>query len=185
MMKKKYIIAVVDEDVHVQELVSKFFSSQEFQVHCFCSPQEAIENCKSDGSKWDVLLTNFHFPKMTGIEFTLAIRKLLPDIPIILLSPLETVDVAIEAINKGAYDYIVKPINLSQLQISVQRAIHLKNLKEEFHELSFQIKSLPSKFGTMTSRSKKFIDVLILQKEWQKVMRTFLSPEKVEPEKKY
>ncbi|MDH4468954.1 MAG: sigma-54 dependent transcriptional regulator [Bacteriovoracaceae bacterium] len=159
---QKYVLIVVDDDLDIQSQVMSYFSPDKFEVICFSSAQDAIDSCTEKKKEWDVLLTNFHFPTMTGVDFTIEIQKILPDLPIILLSPLDATDIAVLAIQKGAYDFIVKPIHSTQLQIAVERALQLKFLKEDLFELKSKVKISPITYGKIIGRSPQFIKVLDL-----------------------
>ncbi len=161
---RKQKIIVVDDELEIHNQIITFFTPKNFEVLCYASAQEALNQSKLNGQNWDVIITDFHFPEMTGIEFTIKMNEILPELPIILITPLEATDTAIMAIEKGAYDFVLKPLLLTQLQIAVERALKLKNLKFNLSELKSHLKSTSTPYGNIIGRSPKFLAVLDLAK---------------------
>lgn len=159
-------IVVIDDDVDIQEIIFAFFKTKDFQVICFGDAESAVAESLKTGHNWDVLLTDLQLPKMSGVEVTLQLKKILPQLPIILITTSKSAEVAIEAIQKGAYDFIVKPIHFPQLLISVERALHLKSLKGDISELREIVKAAgsPNKGSKIIGRSPNFISALDVAK---------------------
>ena len=155
-------IILVDDNLEIHNQVISFFSPKKFEVICFCCAHEALAASKETGLSWDVIITDFHFLKMTSLDFIAKIKELLPDIPIILSTPIEVADSAIKAIEKGAYDFIVKPIHFPQLQMVVNRALKLNSLQVNLLELKSHLKMINTTYGDIIARSPKFIKVLDL-----------------------
>lgn len=161
---KKQQIVLVDDDADIQDLVTAYFVPKNFDVICFTDAYAAIQESLISGNDWDVLLTDFHFRKMSEVEFTLQIKKSLPLLAIILITPLESAETAVEAIKNGAYDLIVKPIHFPQLQIAVDRALDLKNLKVDISELREKVKIVKTTHHNMIGRSPQFLQALDIAK---------------------
>lgn len=158
-MQKRQIV-VVDDDLDIQDLVTAYFKTKSFQVICFSDAESAVKEAAKTGMNWDVLLTDLHLPGMSGLEITLKLKQMLPNLPIILITTSKSAESAVEAINKGAYDFIVKPIHFSQLQISVERALHLNSLKGDLNEMREIVKAATNKNPTIIGRSPNFIAAL-------------------------
>jgi DNA-binding NtrC family response regulator len=159
---RKTQIVVVDSDLEIQELISAFFKPKGFQVICFTDANEAIKESLNTENHWDVLLSNLRFPKISGVEFTVQIKKSRPDLPIIFITPPETAESALETIKKGAYDLIVKPIHFPHLQIAVDRALQLQELKGDISELRKIVKS--NQQSKIIGRSPNFLKALDVAK---------------------
>ena len=157
-------IVVVDEDINIHQLISDYFMPKGFEVTCFTDAESVIKESFISGHCWDVLLSDMRFPKMTGVEFTVQIKKILPNVPIIVITPSKSAEIAVEAIQKGAYDFIVKPIRFPQLQVSVDRALHLKALRGDISELRERVKHASIHHNLIVGRSPKFLMVLDLAK---------------------
>jgi DNA-binding NtrC family response regulator len=72
---------------------------------------------------YDVVLCDIKMPKLDGIEFLDKSREANPDIPVIMISGHGTIETAVEAVKKGAYDYIAKPPDLNRLLITIRNAM--------------------------------------------------------------
>lgn len=163
-MERKPQLVVVDDDVDIQDLISAYFKPKGFEIICFSDAETAIKESLKTGSNWDVLLADLQLPQMSGIELTVQIKKSQPSLPIILITTSKSAETAIEAIKKGAYDFIVKPIYFPQLQIAVERALHLKDLKGDISELRQIVKSVPNKPSKIIGRSPQFLHALDIAK---------------------
>jgi two-component system, NtrC family, response regulator HydG len=157
-------LVVVDDDREVQEMIVAYFKPRGYQIVCFDTAEAVVRESSISGHEWDVLLTDLILPAMTGVELTVRIRKVLPNLPIILITTSKSAETAVGAIQKGAYDFIVKPIHFQQLQISVERALHLNTLKESLTELREQVKLVGKVQKNIVGRSPKFIAALDIAK---------------------
>lgn len=164
---KSYVgrtIAVVDDDVDIQELVEAFFRQKDFKVLVYSDAESALEALEKNPSIWDVALVDLHLPQMNGLDFTLAAKGIAQNLPIILITTSKSAEMAVDAIEKGAYDFIVKPIHFPQLYISVQRGLHFKNLQGDISELRTHVKNLKNPNGAIIGKSPKFLDALNISK---------------------
>lgn len=90
-------------------------------------------------SAFGLALVDLRLPDGTGIDALKLLKKHDPDIPVILLTAYGTVDTAVEAMKEGAYDYILKPIDLGRLMLTIQRAIEKRNMVQEIRMLKEEI----------------------------------------------
>ncbi len=161
-------IAVVDDDNDILDLVRAFFQPKGFRVTCFSDAETALAMLQSKGAdnKWDVLITDLQLPNMSGFDFIEQTKRVRPDLPIILITVSKSVEVALDAIKKGAYDFLVKPLHFPQLLVSVERAIHLNSLKENIGELREHIKGSDTITNSnIIGRSPNFINALEIAKK--------------------
>lgn len=163
-IKIKPQLAIVDDDENIHDLVTAYFRPRGFDVLTFLDAESALKQSVKTGHLWDVLLTDLCLPHMSGVEFTSEIKKNLPNLPIILVTTTRTPEIAVEAIQKGAYDFIVKPIYFPQLQISVERAMHLNHLKGDISELRRRVKSSATGDEEIVGQSPNFLNVLDVAK---------------------
>lgn len=161
---KKQKIVVVDDDTEIQDMVSAYFKPRNFEIICYIDADAALADSLLKGRDWDVLLTDFHFPNMLAVEFTQRIKKNLPNLPIILITPPELAETAVTAIKEGAYDFIVKPIHFPQLEIAVERAIKLNELKGDLSELREIVKSVSTHQCKVIGHSPKFLQAMDIAK---------------------
>ncbi|MBK7891381.1 MAG: sigma-54-dependent Fis family transcriptional regulator [Bdellovibrionales bacterium] len=158
--EKSRQIVVVDNDLEVLDVVSAYFKPRGYSVIGFNDAAAAIKESTRTGKNWDVLITDLKFPTMSGIEFTVQIKKYLPSLPVILMTQPCSTETAVEAIKSGAYDFLVKPVNFGQLQVAVDRAIHLQSLNGDISHLREIIKSSSSEQGRMIGRSPAFLSAV-------------------------
>ncbi len=163
--ENKKVLTVVDDDLEIQDLITAYFVPKGFSVICFSDAKAAISESILSGKKWDVLLTNYHLSNLSSVDFTAEIKKRLPNLPIILITPPEATDVAVQAIDKGAYNFILKPINFLQLHVTVDKALSLNQLTENITELREIVKTATSNLTPkIIGRSPSFVLALDIAK---------------------
>lgn len=158
------VIVVIVEDQDIQDLVRAYFRPRNFEVISFHSAKDALLECGISGIKWNVLVSDFLFDEMTSVEFTLKLKEVLPDLPIIFLAPPELAEKAVEVIKHGAYDLVLKPLQLPQLMVAVERALQLTGLKGDLSELRERAKSPTGSRKGMIGRSPAFLQALDIAK---------------------
>lgn len=154
------VIVVVEEDSEILESINNYFGQRDYEVTIYRSSFEILNDCARFGRSWDVLLTNHHFINMSEDEFTSRLRAVLPDLPIILITPPESTENALKFIGNGAYDLITKPIDFTQLRLSVDRAVRLRFLQENLSKLQVMVNSNSTGLGDIIGRSPKFLEAL-------------------------
>ncbi|MDZ4082008.1 MAG: sigma-54 dependent transcriptional regulator [Bdellovibrionales bacterium] len=158
------VIVVIVEDQDVQDLVRAYFRPRNFEVISFQSAKQALAECDHSGRSWNVLISDFEFPEISSVEFTLKLKDVLPELPIIFLAPPELAEKAVEVIKHGAYDLVMKPLQLPQLMVAVERALHLTGLKGDLVELREHAKTPSGNRKGMIGRSPAFLQALDIAK---------------------
>lgn len=133
-------LMVIDDDPDTQDVVIGFFRPRGYQVITFDDAEHALKAIEEKGNVPDVILTDLRLPQMTGIEFTERVKKAGVTAPLILMTAHKSVEIAVSAIEAGAYDFIVKPIHFPQLLVSVERAVHLNKIRVENQALKIAAK---------------------------------------------
>jgi two-component system NtrC family response regulator len=118
--------------------------------------REALEVHKT--SDLDLILTDMKMPEMDGIELLDQIKSVDPDLPVIMMTAHGTVDKAVEAMQKGAYTYVLKPFDNERLIIYVKKAISMYQLIKENRRLRHAVES-QYRFGNIIGKSKKMRDI--------------------------
>jgi len=113
-------LLVVDDDPYVLESISSLLKEFGFHVSTCQSASDALERVKS--LHFDVVLTDIKMPSITGIELLQRVYASYPQLPVILLTAFAELDVAVDAIKRGAFDFITKPYNPEYLVHSVEKA---------------------------------------------------------------
>lgn len=93
------------------------------------NPLEAIDMMKR--ASFSLVITEMNMPVMDGIEFLTAVKNIDGDIPVIILTSYGTVESALEAMHKGASDYITKPFRKEQILYAIDKALKIKKLQKE------------------------------------------------------
>lgn len=130
-MTKKAKILIIDDDLDVQEMITGFFRVRNYEVIPYDDAQKALEDLTNNKVDCDVIITDLMLPGISGIEFTQRMKTMGNMVPIILITANKKVEVAVEAIQAGAYDFVVKPLHFPQLLVSVERALYLTEVQEE------------------------------------------------------
>lgn len=128
-MAAKPRILIADDEPLTLELIVERLQTEGYEVEVVSSGVEAIEAAKT--SSFNVVLTDLSMPGVSGMEVLAHFSQNHPDTLVIVLTGFGTIETAVEAMKRGAYDYLSKPANLDEIIITLKRAIELKNLKEE------------------------------------------------------
>lgn len=127
-------VAVVDDDNEMRSMLEDYFHAQDYQVSAFSSAVEALEKLKPIDPP-DVIVSDIRMPKMDGLEFAVKIKEKFPETCVVLITAFGSIETAIEAIRRGAYDYLTKPFKLAGLEVVINRAIGYQKLKKENKQL--------------------------------------------------
>jgi DNA-binding NtrC family response regulator len=128
---KKAKILIIDDDLDTQDLISSFFRVRNYELAIYGDASKALDDLTQSKVSCDVVITDLMLPGLSGIEFTQKMKLAGNSVPIILITANKKVEVAVEAIAAGAYDFVVKPLHFPQLLVSVERALYLNKIKEE------------------------------------------------------
>jgi len=149
-------ILIVDDEKNYLTILSALLEDEGFEVLTAPGGHEALEIHKS--SDLDLILTDMKMPKMDGIELLENIKEIDPDLPVIMMTAHGTVDKAVEAMQKGAYTYILKPFDNERLIIYVKKAITIYQVVKENRRLRDAVES-QYRFGNIIGKSKKMRDI--------------------------
>jgi len=149
-------ILIVDDEKNYLTILSALLEDEGFEVLTAPGGSEALEVHKS--SDLDLILTDMKMPKMDGIELLENIKENDPDLPVIMMTAHGTVDKAVEAMQKGAYTYVLKPFDNERLIIYVKKATSMYQVVKENRRLRDAVES-QYRFGNIIGKSKKMRDV--------------------------
>ena len=149
-------ILVVDDEKNYLLVLSEVLQEEGYEVLTAQDGHEALEIQKS--SDLDLILTDMKMPAMDGIELLENIKGLDPDLPVIMMTAHGTIDKAVEAMQKGAYSYILKPFDNERLTIYVKKAVSLFQVVKENRQLRETVES-QYRFGNFIGKSKPIRDV--------------------------
>lgn len=134
---EKLTILVVDDDLRMRQLVRDTLAGEDYAPQLCGDSREAARLLAAQ--HFDIVVTDLMMPHLNGIEILEKARESNPDCMVILVTGYGTVESAVEAIRKGAYDYIQKPFEPDQLLLVVQRAAAHGRLLQENRMLRRQI----------------------------------------------
>jgi two-component system, NtrC family, nitrogen regulation response regulator NtrX len=132
-------ILVVDDERAIRNSLKDILEFESHKVEIAENGLEGLEKVKN--GKFDVIFSDIKMPQMDGIEFLSAIIEERGDIPVIMISGHATIDVAVDAIKHGAFDFISKPLDLNRILITVKNALDKKQLVQETVFLKKKISS--------------------------------------------
>ncbi len=122
-------ILIVDDDVFVREMLSSILETSGYNVVMAENGLQALEKCIAD-STIDLIVSDVNMPEMDGIQLIKAIRKQGLDVPIIMVTGVSSISVAVDALSSGAIDYVLKDEGIEEtINITVKRALAKHQLK--------------------------------------------------------
>jgi nitrogen regulation protein NR(I) len=119
-------ILLVDDEPNVLYSLEKCLRGDETQIITAGTARDGIEAVRQQQP--DVVICDVHLPDMSGLDAFLKMREIDPRLPVIIITAHASTDVAIEAMKRGAFDYLPKPYDLAELQQTVARAAELSRL---------------------------------------------------------
>lgn len=122
-------ILVVDDEEAIREVVSTLLESQGYECMVASSGRRALPLINE--TPFDLVLSDIVMPDMNGLELLEQVRGQNNELPFIMVTALHDISTALEAIRRGAYDYILKPFERDQLFLGVRRALEHRRLKLE------------------------------------------------------
>ena len=122
-------ILVVDDERAIRRSLNEILTLEGFKVEEAVDGTDALEKIKNNN--YDCILCDIKMPQVDGIEVLEKTQELKPDIPVIVISGHGSIDTAVEAVKKGAFDYISKPPDLNRLLITIRNAMDKGSLVSE------------------------------------------------------
>jgi DNA-binding NtrC family response regulator len=126
-------ILVVDDEKMIRWTLSRSLGEAGFTTEDASTAAEALAAVEREVP--DLVLLDFKLPDKTGVEVLREIRRIAPEVPVILITAFGTVDGAVAAMREGAYDYRSKPFEIDDLMLAVRRALEASGLRDEVRAL--------------------------------------------------
>ncbi|NIP43129.1 MAG: sigma-54-dependent Fis family transcriptional regulator, partial [candidate division Zixibacteria bacterium] len=123
------MILVVDDDKLVNEFINETLTRAGYSVHSALSGPEALKLMEE--TDYDLILTDVRMPEMDGITLLMKIKAVSPDSVVVVITAYGTIENAVDAMRKGAYDYILKPFSPDEIEIVVRRGLEHRTLALE------------------------------------------------------
>ena len=138
-IRKTPTVLVVEDDAENRAAMVKVLEGAEYKVRQTDNGQEAVDILNEEDI--DILVTDLRLPVMDGVELLKRAKALEQDIEVIMITGHGTVEIAVEAIKEGAYDFITKPIKKAQLLRAVEKAAEKQYLSRENRDLRQQLQN--------------------------------------------
>jgi DNA-binding NtrC family response regulator len=124
---KQNRILIVDDEENIREILTEYLNEFGYEVTSAVNGKEALQICHND--HFDIIISDLVMRPMDGMELLGEIKKLDQDAIFIMITGYPSVDSAMEAIKKGARDYITKPFNIDEIKIKIERALLERSMK--------------------------------------------------------
>lgn len=160
-MEKKGSIHIIDDEPIIYEVLQDILTSEGYDVEISVNGEEALE--KHSSLNVNLILLDLLMPGMDGIEVLKQLKKIDPQVVVIIITAYASIESAISAMKTGAYDYIQKPFKHDELLLVVERAIAHRRLQEENLRLKDELKRKFS-FENIIGKSELMNDIFELIK---------------------
>ncbi|MBU2630601.1 MAG: response regulator, partial [Proteobacteria bacterium] len=137
-MNQTHRILVVDDETSMREFLEVLLSKEGYMVSDAKNGKQAVNMIQKND--YDLVLSDIRLGDITGLEILKEAKKKNPDTVVIMISAYSTTEIAVEAMNEGAYDFVPKPFDNIELKQTIQRALELKSLDHEKENTSSELR---------------------------------------------
>jgi DNA-binding NtrC family response regulator len=146
-------ILIIDDEKSIRKTLREILEYEKYQVDEAAEGLEGMTLLQKE--KYDVILCDIKMPKMDGIEVLDKITQSHNDIPVVMISGHGTIETAVEAVKKGAFDFIAKPLDLNRLLVTIRNAMDKSTLVTETKVLKKKV----NKTFDMIGQSKAIVQI--------------------------
>lgn len=152
-------ILVVDDEPDMRMALTQVLNCSGYSVSAASSGHEALEKFREEQFK--LIISDVKMPKMSGMEFLQEVKKLSPQIPVIMITGYGTISNAVEAMKEGASDYLIKPFSFDHLEAVVKKAWIDSNGhgRRKTHEVTTRKKAVAKNIVTQDTQLLKILDL--------------------------
>lgn len=122
-------VLVVDDEKSIRITLKEFIHEWGYEVYTVADAEEALKTLRK--YDFDVIIIDIILPKIDGIKLFEEIRKISPDVQVVIMTGEPTVETAVSSIRGGVFDYVLKPVSKSSIKKIIESAIRVKNLNDE------------------------------------------------------
>ena len=144
-MSKMPTILIIDDERAIRKTLNEILGFEGYKIEEAADGEEGLK--KFQAATFDVVLCDIKMPKLDGIEFLGKALAINPDVPVIMISGHGNIENAVEAVKKGAFDYISKPPDLNRLLITIRNAIDKTDLVKEAKVLKRKVSKVQEMIG--------------------------------------
>lgn len=139
-------ILIIDDEKAIRKTLTEILTFEGYKLEEAADGEEGLKKFKE--KTYDVVLCDIKMPKVDGIDFLQKAVEINPDVPIIMISGHGNIETAVEAVKKGAYDFIQKPPDLNRMLITIRNAMERNNLVHEAKSLKRKVLKVQEMIGT-------------------------------------
>lgn len=155
-------IYIVDDELTIRVGIALALQ-HEFQIQTFEAAEAAIEDLTGSAQPPDLVLLDIGLPGMNGVDALRIMKAMKPDLQVIMITAYEDVDTAVTAMKLGAYDYVIKPLQMESLTVTINNALDSLRLHQEVQALQEQF--LLEHHPYFVGESDAIIEVMDLVKQ--------------------
>ena len=145
-------ILIIDDERAIRKTLTEILGFEGYKIEEAADGEEGLK--KFQAATYDLVLCDIKMPKVDGLEFLGKATAINPDVPIIMISGHGTIETAVEAVKKGAFDFISKPPDLNRLLITIRNAIDKNKLVKEAKVLKRRVSKVQEMIGESTAIKK-------------------------------
>lgn len=138
-------ILIIDDEKAIRKTLTEILSFEGYKIEEAADGEEGLKKFKE--KNYDLVLCDIKMPKLDGIEFLQKAGEINADVPVIMISGHGNIETAVEAVKKGAYDYISKPPDLNRLLITIRNAMDKSSLVTETKVLKRKVSRVQEMIG--------------------------------------
>ena len=153
-------ILIVDDEQSLREFLEIFLRKEGFDVRTAAGGAQAVATLDA-GEEYDLVLTDLMMPDVDGLEVLSEVKNRHPETQVLMMTAYATADTAIEAMKRGAFDYIQKPFKNHEIQVVIDKALEQRKLLEENRILRAQVQRQTS-YHNLIGRSERMQQVFDL-----------------------
>ncbi len=151
-------VLVVDDDVSLREFLAIFLRKEGHEVVSAQNGLQALEMLHADAGI-DLVLTDVRMPRMGGLDLLAEMRERQIATQVIVMTAYSTTEIALEAMRRGAYDYVVKPFQLDEMRLILEKCLEKKALVAENERLRLELATTGRRAVDLTYRSQVMAEV--------------------------
>ena len=145
-------ILLIDDEKSIRNVLKDILQHEGFRIEEAADGEQGLQ--KLAAQPFDLVLCDIKMPKMDGLEVLQQIMQLQPDVPVIMISGHGTIETAVDAVKKGAFDFIAKPPDLNRLLITIRNALDKNTLVKETRVLKKKVQRVQDIIGNSTGIAK-------------------------------
>lgn len=138
-------ILIIDDEKAIRKALSEILTAEGYKIEEAADGEDGLKKFRE--KSFDLILCDIKMPKLDGIEFLQKAVETNPDVPVIMISGHGNIETAVEAVKKGAFDYISKPPDLNRLLITIRNAMDKSSLVTETKVLKRKVSKVQEMIG--------------------------------------